>query len=92
MGLLRIPMSLSEIMARHSLRGAEAASRGLCVTSRVEECTIVYVQPTGSGPNTVSFAEFRAVVQEYDDPISQRFAQSLSEWAEVQAGRERLSD
>ena len=86
MGLLSIPASLREIMTRRSLQGVDEASRGIRVTSQVGECLIVYIQPKGSGPDIVSFEDFQAVVQEHDDPISQRFAQSLSEWAEVQAG------
>jgi hypothetical protein len=92
MGLVRIPMSLSEIMTRPNLQGATAASREIEVTSQVEECLIVYVQPNGIGPDIVSFREFQAVVQEYDDPISQRFAQALSEWAQVRAGMRRNPD
>jgi len=86
MGFVSIPTSLREIVTRSSLQGLNEASREIRVTSRVRECLIVYVQPEGAGPDVVSFREFQAVVQEHDDPISQRFAQSLSGWAEVQAG------
>ena len=91
MGLLRIPMQMREIISRPCLLGINEASLQATVTARVCECLILYIQPNGSGPDVVSFKEFATVVQRHDDPISQRFARSLLEWAEVQAG-ERLLD
>ena len=81
MGLVQIPSSLQEIMTRPNLRGASAAAQQIKITSMAKECHVVYVQPSGTTPDILSFQEFRAVVQTYDDPISQRFAQSLAEWA-----------
>jgi len=86
MALLDIPMPVKEIMSRPTLRGVTEASKAIEVTTRVAECIIVYVQPNGSGPDVISFEEYRAVVQQHDDPVSRRFARSLTEWAEIQAG------
>ena len=78
--LVQIPGSLEEIMARSNLRGWRAAAKEIQVTSIVEQCRIVYLQPTGTDPNILSFQQLRAVVQTHNDPISQRFAQSLAKW------------
>lgn len=87
LGLLVLPPELSAMMDRSSPRGATALARQIRVTSLVEDCTIIYVQPIGDGPNVISFDEFGSVVQQQDDPVSQRFSRSLSEWARVEAGR-----
>lgn len=89
MGLLRIPIDLKNIMLRPGLQGTTEASRAIEITSSAKECIIVYVQPNGNGDDIISFDDFRAVVQKHDDPVSQRFARSLSEWASIQAGNKR---
>jgi hypothetical protein len=86
MGLLRIPGEVKEIMARPRRRGLTAASRRIEVTTSVTETIVRYVQPHRDGDNTISFEDFRAVVETHDDPVSQRFARSLGRWAAVQAG------
>lgn len=85
-GLLRIPQELKNIVARASLQGATQASTKIEITSAVESCIAMYVQPRGSGPNVIDFAEFSAAVARHDGPLSQRFAQSLRTWASVVAG------
>lgn len=89
MGLLHIPISMKEIMNQPTLRGANEASRQIEVMGSAQESLIVYVQPNGTGPEVISFHEFADVVQRHDDPVSRRFAASLCEWAEVQAGESR---
>lgn len=89
MGLLRIPMDMKEIMFRPGLQGATEASRSIKITCSATDSIIVYVQPNGDGDDIISFEDFRAVVQKHDDPVSERFAKSLSEWASVQAGNKR---
>ncbi len=91
MGLLRIPMQMKAIMTAATLRGANESSRLIEVTAKTTESLIVYVQPTGNGPNVVTFREFADVVRRHDDPVSQRFAVSLCEWAEIQAGEKTLN-
>jgi hypothetical protein len=87
MGLLRIPAELKTIMSRSNFMGAPEATRAIEITSSVKESIIVYVQPCGTAEDVITFADFRAIVQKYDDPVSQRFAQSLKEWAEIKAGK-----
>jgi len=91
MGLLRIPGELKEIMARKTLQGANEAVDGIEIISRVKECVIVYVQPKQldeeDNDNIISFEDFAEVVRRYDEPVSQRFAKSLVEWAEIPAGK-----
>lgn len=92
MGLLQIPMAMKDVMSRPGLRGATEESRGITITTDATECIIVYVQPNGDGDDIISFEDFRAIVQKHDDPVSQRFAQSISEWASVKAGETRSSN
>ena len=92
MGVLRIPGDMKEIMARRGLQGATEASRRIEITAQATETLVIYVQPNGDGPDIISFAEFAAVVRRHDDPMSQRFAASLREWAEIQAGEMNVHD
>jgi hypothetical protein len=90
MGLLRIRTAMRKTMASPSLRGASELSRQIEVTAHVGKPVIVYVQPNGTGPDTISFREFAQTVRRHGDPVSQRFAASLCEWGDVRAG-ERLA-
>jgi len=85
-------METKDIMSRPNLQGVAEASRGIEITSRATESIIVYVQPNGNGADIISFEDFRAVVQKHDDPISERFARSLSAWANTKAGENRTSN
>ncbi|UCD30405.1 MAG: hypothetical protein JSV03_08035 [Planctomycetota bacterium] len=87
LGLIQVPAKLREIMTRSNLQGANEASHEVRVTCRTKQCLIVYVQPNGHGPNIISFAEFRTIVQNNNDALSARFAESLNEWAVIQAGK-----
>ena len=89
MGLLQIPASLCDIMACESHRGAPDASNGIVITAPSATPHIVYVQPLAgeAGDNSViSFEEYADVVSRHADPLSQRFAESLLEWASIKAG------
>jgi hypothetical protein len=84
MSLIRIPSSLERVMADRTLQGSVEASRSVEITATpTERPRVVYVQPHGDGPNTVSFHEFAAIVSRHSDHVSQRFAESLREWADV---------
>jgi len=86
MGLLRIPMQMRDIMAGVALQGVTDSSRQIEITAKTTESLIVYIQPNGNGPDIITFREFADVVRRHDDPVSQRFAMSLCEWADIQAG------
>jgi len=88
MGLYRIPISFKKIMKRPSLQGCKKASNQVEITAPSTKPLFVYVQPNGEGQNIVSFEKFAKVVRKKDDPISQRFADSLIEWANIQAGKQ----
>ncbi len=90
LGLIAIPEELRRIMSGQSLRGAKAAADAIAIESTVTECSVVYLQPSGEGKQVISFEEFRSTVLEHDDPGSRRFAQSLSEWSQVLAGRRNI--
>jgi len=88
MGLVEIPNALVEIMSRPRLQGASEASKKVRILADgMESPRIVYIQPRGDHPREeISFHKFAAVVQRHSDPVAQRFAQSLHEWASVQTG------
>jgi hypothetical protein len=86
MGLLRIPMDMKKIMSRPGLQGVTEASQAVEVTGSVVDSIIVYIQPNGTGNDIINFDDFGAVVQKHQDPVSQRFAQSLVEWSRIKAG------
>ena len=84
MKLMQIPTQMNEIMERSQHQGLTKASRDIQITSHVKSCIIVYVQPNiseESKTKSISFQEFEGIVRKHSDPISQRFAKSLSEWA-----------
>jgi hypothetical protein len=85
-GLLRIPTEMHALMARPSLHGATEASRAIEITAQTTESIIVYIQPNCAGQGVISFAEFAEIVRRHEDPVSQRFATSLVEWANIRAG------
>ncbi len=86
-GLLQIPPALRETMASDNLQGASSASREVRITCPTSQhLYVVYIQPHRTGPDVITFEEFRTVVQRHDDPVSARFARSLREWAGPGAG------
>jgi len=85
MGLLRIPEAMNRIVAGKNLVGINKASEGIEIDCPVTQCRIVYLQPKGAGRDVVNFAEFRETVASHSDPMSQRFARSLEEWAKAEA-------
>jgi len=86
MGLIILPDLLKEIMDRTNLQGANEASKAAEITTNPAETKILYVLPNSTNPDNITFHEFAKIVQQHNDPFSQRFAQSLLEWAEVKAG------
>jgi hypothetical protein len=51
------------------------------------EITTMYIQPNAtSGENVITFAELADFVSQQSDELSQRFAQSLREWAKSNTG------
>ena len=91
MGLLRIPDEMKKAMSSPTLRGVNELSQDIEIITNITEARIVYIQPNGNDPGIISFADFSAVVKKYNDPLSQRFAQSLLEWADRKAGVKRVS-
>jgi hypothetical protein len=85
-GQLRVPQEMKRIMSLPNPRGVTEASRAVEISTSVSESRIVYVQPYGDEDNVISFEYFRDVVRRHDDPLSQRFTQSLKEWAAFKAG------
>lgn len=87
LGLLRIPERLRGLVLEKSLTGINQASRDVEITCAAAETRIVYLQPKGSGEDVLNFTEFAETVRAHPDGLSQRFAQSLGEWAMVEPGR-----
>lgn len=87
LGLLEIPSSMHEIIASDRLQGLNEMCGDVRITCPVKQCKVIYVQPTGTGPDTISFDEFQVVVARHPDALSTRFAQSLKEWATIPASK-----
>ncbi len=85
-GLLSLPHRFKEIMGRSTLQGVIEASQEIQITAKAKKTMVVYVQPNGMGSDIISFSFFAEVVRSHKDQISQRFAASLCEWAEIPAG------
>ena len=86
MSLIKLPQAFKNIAQQRSLRGINKASLDIKIISRIKQCDILYVQPSGEGEHIISFADFAAAIENLDDPFAQRFAISLREWAAVKAG------
>jgi hypothetical protein len=86
-GLLRLPREMRILATAAKLRGVGELAKRIEITCPVESCEIVYLQPTGNGPDVLNFSDFSAVVRESGDAFSLRFADSLLEWAAVEAGK-----
>jgi hypothetical protein len=86
LGMLRLPDAMRAIMARPSLRGITKASQQIEIQIDPPKTLVVYVQPHGQGPTVITFRDFAEVVRHHEDAVSQRFARSLRQWTEVQAG------
>lgn len=56
------------------------------ITTQVAQSLKVYIQPNGTGHEIINFHDFAKTVQQYSDPLSQRFAQSLYQWSTSKAG------
>lgn len=91
MELLRIPESMNAIMDGPTHRGANEESHKIEIITHASESLIVYVQPNGAEVDEIPFKAFADVVRRHDDPVSQRFAASLCEWADLPAGKNSTS-
>ena len=92
MGLLEIPQRFRVLMSGGNLRGVTEESRQVIPTAKarnVSDRRKLYIQPSKTRPEDISFEDFASVVESHEDPFSQRFAQSLIRWAELKAGRKR---
>ena len=78
LGLIALPASMDDGIKR----GVTAASREIDILSPPMRCEVVYVQPTGDGDADINFTQFHSIVAKHTDPLSRRFAESLSAWSE----------
>ena len=86
-GLLHIPAEVHSIVRSRSLAGIETAAQGIRISHSPANTVVLYVQPNGHGSDTISFREFKTIVEAFGDPVSHRFARSLEEWSLIPAGR-----
>lgn len=85
-GFLQIPPDVHSIIKRKSLLGINAVAEKITIACSPTNSMVLYIQPNGQGRDIISFSEFKAVVETFHDPISERFAQSLDEWATIKPG------
>ncbi len=85
-GLLEIPTDMYTLIRKDSLQGISAAAENIKILECPQQSTVIYIQPNGEGSDIISFHEFKSAVEQFSDPVSQRFTRSLDEWATVKAG------
>jgi hypothetical protein len=86
LGLVSLPPAIRQRHATGDLRGL---TRDLAMAAvQVVMCPIqvIYFQPAASNENEIGFAEFGKWLERFDDPLSQRFRQSLRSWSSSNAG------
>ncbi|CAN5402255.1 hypothetical protein BH10PLA1_BH10PLA1_15440 [soil metagenome] len=80
-GLIDVPPELAAKVKVPNARGLGAEFRKSKVSARAEmPIKIFYLQPTGSLENVITFAMFAKWLKSKNDPIGNRFAQSLLQW------------
>ncbi|OQA03282.1 MAG: hypothetical protein BWY69_00552 [Planctomycetes bacterium ADurb.Bin401] len=84
-GFIEIPEQMFLKIQKNNLHGINALADRIKILDCPNESEIVYVQPVGTGTDIISFDEFKTIINQYDDPVSKRFAQSLSEWGRTKA-------
>jgi hypothetical protein len=83
--LISIPEAMKALVRGENLVGVNEMSKQIQITCPEVRCMTVFVQPTGDEEDVISFERFRKVVLKHADPVSLRFAESLTRW-EKQAG------
>lgn len=84
---LWIPQTMKAIILKNSLRGITNEAKKIKIISQINSIKIIYIQPNGDADNIINFNKFAEIIETNKDPVSIRFAQSLREWAKVEAGQ-----
>jgi hypothetical protein len=85
-GIIELPSQLQPRVFSKNMSGVGALIRKVKIIAPVEQSKVVYIQPTGDGENVITFNEFGSLIEGIDDPITQRFVESLKTWSEIKAG------
>ncbi len=86
--LLRLPAELSDRIYADRSHGLTKLLAQIEVLAPDAPLDVVYVQPRADGEKrTIGFDEFANIVVTHPDEMSQRFAQSLRDWARRDAGK-----
>jgi hypothetical protein len=85
-GIIELPSQLQPKVFSKNMSGVMAIMRQVKIIKPVEKIRVVYIQPTGEGENVIDFNEFGRLIEGFDDPITQRFVESLKTWSEIKAG------
>lgn len=81
LGFLQLPNGIEEYLYPSPRPGLTKQLKQIEVTDLQPEIEILYLQPKSNGDAGVkSFDQFAAYVAQFDDVLSQRFAQSLNRW------------
>ena len=98
-----MPAKLKKIMENETLHGITKASNDLKVTTKVEQIMPVYIVPSSSVKSylvkkseikIITFADFIKVIDDMNcnDMVSTQFKTYLSDWAENEAGKPKITD
>ncbi len=85
-GIIELPSHLQPKVFSKNMSGVGALIRKVKIIAPIEQSKVVYIQPTGDGENVINFREFGSLIEGIDDPITQRFVESLKTWSEIKAG------
>ena len=85
-GIIELPSQLQPKVFSKNMSGVGALIRKVKIITPVEQSKVVYIQPTGDGENVITFNEFGSLIEGIDDPITQRFVESLKTWSAIKAG------
>ncbi|MFW9792746.1 MAG: hypothetical protein ACFFEE_00465 [Candidatus Thorarchaeota archaeon] len=85
-GIIELPSQFKSKVYSKSMSGVMAVLEQMKIIKPVEQIKVVYIQPTGEADNVINFTEFSHLIGEIDDPITQRFVQSLKTWSRIKAG------
>jgi len=85
-GIIELPSQLQPKVFSKNMRGVSPIIRKVKIIAHVGQSKVVYLQPTGDGESVITFKEFGSLIEGIDDPITQRFVESLKTWSEIKAG------
>ena len=81
LGFWSVPADIESFLYPSTRPGLTKRLQDIDLCEVIPDIKIVYIQPESTGDDlTIDFKQFARHVATFDDPISQRFAESLERW------------